>query len=148
MFILSKHGNSKQVQNSVPWVNRMLPLLGANTVAILTMLARWSFASTDRGGLKDDTPRSAAADVLSAMLSEACAGCSDAEVCIEVNPAWRCMWPRPSCTPSAPRMMLRLTDEGNVCLKEFQLLPGVLGVSRPARAWHKAFFGPLPAMAP
>lgn len=139
LFIGSKHlGGESARKGGTAFSERMLPSLGCSTVALLSLLRRWSFCSEDRGGLKEARSRDASRDILEGLLAEAVSG-SDG-VCLEVFDVekWVCMWPRPSVGPDNLSVKLVLGG-GRIDMSQFLQLPGPASTSKHFLLWRRAF---------
>lgn len=99
MVVHSKHRNlSDSRLREVPWYDRCLPQTSISTVGLMLLLARWSFAKAERGGLREETPRQVAEQALRSLIGQACSPARCRSFRIEFDKDWVCRWPRPQAS--------------------------------------------------
>lgn len=95
-FIHSKHANiSESSLERLAWPDRCLPAFSMSTLALMAMLPRWGLAKPCRGGLRGDLSRTAALELLLALVLKATARPTSSEFTLRMDDAWKCHWPRP-----------------------------------------------------
>lgn len=141
-FLYSKHGNAsptKNARDNSGGGDKILPQLGASSLALCTLLSRWAHSGMEKGGFKNELHRLASADILKAIVSLAFVGGPPCVVTVVFNDSWRCAWPRPSCTIGDDSVNLEVRD-GELLLRPFCSMVG-LSHSKVAVLWHRLFFG-------
>lgn len=142
LFVGSRHAGGRQSGASAShggFAARCLSQLAGCTVALLSLLGRWSFATEERGGLRDDVARSAASSSLAAFLALV-ASAGPVTIIISCSEQWRCRWPRTSLPPDVPVFTTSFMQDGTLCLGALHQLDGGLSRCRTAQKWHRALF--------
>jgi hypothetical protein len=138
-FISSKSNSGIQtdIRHAQHFWHRMLPETTCDAVALLSLLAKWAFASKNAGGFVNAIHQRGAIDVLSALLSKACSRTQPVVLQISFDDSWKCTWPRPQHTfdDLAFRYGFPITFDGRVYIEQWLQLCGGFATSSVARRW-------------
>lgn len=109
LVLLSKHANgSRSTLEAVHRWDRALPQTSMCTLGLLFCLARWAFATPERGGLRETTPRRASLEMLRSLLEQACQAKRNKPFDVIFEETWVCRWPRPQPLPELPQVVVSM----------------------------------------
>jgi hypothetical protein len=138
-FIVSKNNSGMQtdLRHLQPFWDRMLPETTCDTVALLSLLAKWAFASKHGGGFQCPLQQRGAIDVLAALLSKACSRAQPIVIQISFDDFWTCKWPRPERTDSDLAFWygFPMNNDGSVYIEPWLQCGGGFATSSVARRW-------------
>lgn len=96
----------------------VLPFTSVCSVGLLALLARWAGCSTQKGGLRDESARSAARSLLEAVLSSSAHARPAGDLEIRFDAHWQARWSLSEVRPAD--LLLPIDSSGRMDVTEWQ----------------------------